>query len=131
MNGRIRPAAVLTSSTPTAAVVFEEVTRISINCQKTKWIGVARSAIPESRARYYRVGGWGYVEMGYPRPGSHSFSDVYSYCAARAGSHRGARFSGSECPELRHGSGPGLRPRSDLCRQDRALRRRSIPVSGQ
>src|SRR5438309_11517446 len=119
MKGRIRPAAARTSSSPTVAV-FEEVTLISINCRKTKWIGVAPSPILNHGQGHYRVGGWGYVEMGYPRPGSHSFSGVYSYCAARAGSHRGARFSGSECPELRDGSGPGLGPRSDLCRQDRA-----------
>src|SRR5712691_7408012 len=121
MNERIRPAAARTSSTPTAAAIFEEVTPTSINCGKTKWIGVAPSPILNHGQGHYRVGGWGYVEMGYPRPGSHSFSDVYSYCAAGAGSHRGARFSGSECPELRDGSGPGLRPRSDLCCEDRAL----------
>src|SRR6266851_2756878 len=122
MNGRIRAAAARTSSTPTVAVVFEEVTRISINCQKTKWIGVASTAIPESRARHYRVGGWGYVEMGYPRPGSHHFSDVFSYCAVRAGSHRGTRFSGSDRPELGNGACQRLGPRSDVGREDRALR---------
>src|SRR6202022_4984848 len=97
MNGRIRLAAARTSSTPTVAMAFEEGTRISINCGKTKWIGVALSPILTGK---YRVGGWGYVEMGYPRPGSHRFSDVYSDCAPRAGSHRGTRFSGSHRPEL-------------------------------
>src|SRR5438132_14015288 len=128
MNGRIRLAAARTSSTP-IAVIFEEVTRTSINCSKTKWIGVA--SVTDSHAQgHYRVGGWGYVEKGYPRPGSRHFSDVYSNCAPRAGSHRGTRFSRSDRTELRDGSGQGLGPRSNPGRENRALRRQCILPPG-
>src|SRR5437867_8982921 len=114
MKGRIRLAAARTSSTRTATAVFEEVTPTSINCGKTKWIGVAPSPILNHGQGHYRVGGWGYVEMGYPRPGSHRFSDVFSNCALRAGYHRGARFSGSDGSQFGRSSRQGLGSRPDF-----------------